>query len=131
MPIPLAVTKVNKAVGNKLLIHLAGHGPFVELEHVGRRSGQVYRIPLNAFRQGDRVTLALTYGKRVDWYRNVVAAGGCRMRMGRSILTLGAPVTLMPEVGLSRMPSPARFILRRANVTDFVELPVLSARPTA
>ena len=126
MPIPRAVTRLNKAVSNKLLIHLAGHGPFVELEHVGRRSGRTYRIPLNAFRSGDTVTLALTYGPKVDWYRNVVAAGGCRIRMGRSWLGLGPPRPLSTQEGLRRMPALARPILGAANVTEFVELDVLS-----
>jgi deazaflavin-dependent oxidoreductase (nitroreductase family) len=130
MPIPRFVTHLNKAVGNKLLIHLAGHGPFVELEHVGRRSGRTYRIPLNAFRSGDVVTLALTYGPDVDWYRNVVAAGGCRIRMGRSWLTLGPPRSVATQEGLRRMPMLARPILRAASVTDFVELTVVGEEPT-
>ncbi len=129
MPIPLAVTRFNKKVTNKVLIHLAGHGSFVELEHVGRRSGKVYRVPVNAFRDGDTVTFVLTYGPRVDWYRNIRAAGGCRIRMGRAILTLGAPVTVPPADGLTRVPAPARVILRLARVTDFIELPVLDERP--
>lgn len=129
MPIPRAVTTFNKAVGNRLLIHLAGHGPFVELEHVGRRSGRTYRIPLNAFRHGDLVTLALTYGPRVDWYRNVVAAGGCRVRMRGRWLTLGAPRRLGTDEGMSRMPWPARPILHAARVTEFVELPVVAEEP--
>ena len=131
MAIPQGVTRFNKAVGNKLLIHLAGHGPFVELEHVGRKSGRVYRIPVNAFRHGDQVTFALTYGSRVDWLRNVRAAKGCRIRMGRQWLTLGAPVDLASDIGLARMPAPARLILRTAGVTEFVELPVLDERPVA
>jgi deazaflavin-dependent oxidoreductase (nitroreductase family) len=125
------VTRFNKAVANKVLIHLAGHGPFVELEHVGRRSGKVYRIPLMAFRHGEAVTLALTYGRKVDWYRNVVAAGGCRIRMGRELLTLGAPRRISPDEGLARMPAFARPILRANGVQDFVELPVLAARPVS
>lgn len=123
------VTRFNKAVGNKVLIHLAGHGPFVELEHVGRTSGRTYRIPVNAFRTGDRVTFALTYGPKVDWYRNVVAAGGCRIRMGRRWLTLGAPQGLVTAEGMSRMPVIARPILRAAGVSDFIELPVISQEP--
>ena len=83
MAIPRAVGKFNKVATNKVLVHLAGHGPFVELEHVGRRSGRVYHVPLNAFRSGDTVTFALTYGPKVDWLRNVRAAGGCRVRLGR------------------------------------------------
>ena len=130
MAIPRAVTRFNKAVGNKVLIHLAGHGPFVELEHVGRRSGKTYRIPLNAFRHGDTVTFALTYGPDVDWLRNVRAANGARLRMRGSMLTLGAPVAVPTDVGLSRLPAPARIVLRLARVTGFVELPVLSERPT-
>ena len=76
MALPRAVGKFNKVATNKVLVHLAGHGPFVELEHVGRRSGRVYHVPLNAFRSGDTVTFALTYGPKVDWLRNVRAAGG-------------------------------------------------------
>ena len=131
MPLPRSVGRFNKAVTNKLLVHLAGHGPFVELEHVGRRSGRVYRVPLNAFRAGDTVTFALTYGPKVDWLRNVRAAGGCRLRMGREVLTLGAPVDLPSAVGRSRMPAPARVVLRLAGVDHFVEMPVLGSAPTA
>jgi deazaflavin-dependent oxidoreductase (nitroreductase family) len=127
MAIPHAVGKLNKVATNRVLVHLAGHGPFIELEHVGRRSGRVYRVPLNAFRAGDTVTFALTYGPRVDWLRNVRAAGGCRVRMGREILTLGAPVDLPTQVGLARMPAPARVVLRLVRVDHFVEMPVLSA----
>ncbi len=125
VPFPLAVTRFNKAVLNKAMIHLAGHGPFVELEHVGRRSGRVHRIPLNAFRHGDVLTFALTYGPRVDWLRNVRAAGGCRVTMHGEVLTLGAPVDLSTEEGLRRMPSPARVVLRLARVDRFVEMPVV------
>ena len=127
MAIPHAVGKLNKVATNKVLVHLAGHGPFIELEHVGRRSGRVYRVPLNAFRTGEAVTFALTYGPRVDWLRNVRAAGGCRVRLGREILTLGAPVDLPTEVGLARMPAPARVVLRLVRVDHFVEMPVLAA----
>ena len=127
MAIPHAVGKFNKVATNKVLVHLAGHGPFIELEHVGRRSGRVYRVPLNAFRSRDTVTFALTYGPRVDWLRNVRAAGGCRVRMGREILTLGAPVELATDLGMARMPAPARVVLRLTRVDHFIEMPVLSA----
>ena len=99
MALPRAVGRFNKVVTNKVLVHLVGHGPFVELEHVGRRSGRVYRVTLMAFRSGDRVTFALTYGPDTDWLRNVRAAAGCRLRIRGEILTLGAPVDLSGEAG--------------------------------
>ena len=127
MAIPHAVGRFNKVVTNKVFVHLAGHGPFIELEHVGRRSGRVYRVPLNAFRTGDTVTFALTYGPRVDWLRNVRAAGGCRVLITHEILTLGAPVDLPTEAGMARMPAAARVVLRLTRVEQFVEMPVLSS----
>ncbi|QKE84749.1 nitroreductase family deazaflavin-dependent oxidoreductase [Arthrobacter sp. NEB 688] len=129
MPFPNALRSVNKHVTNRLTVHLVGHGSFAEVEHVGRRSGRTYRNPVNAFRDGDRVTFALTYGPRVDWLRNVRAAGGCRLRLGGQVLTLGAPVDLDPAEGLRRMPAPARVVLRLASVDGFVEMPVLREDP--
>ncbi len=125
MPIPAAVARFNKVVTNRLTRHLAGHGAFAELEHVGRRSGRTYRIPINAFRHGDVVTIALTYGSRTDWLRNVRAAGGARMLLHGKVLTLGAPRDVPSDVGLSRMPGPARVLLPVMGVDEFVELPVL------
>lgn len=129
MPIPLAITRYNKRYLNKVMIHLTGLGPIVTLEHVGRRSGAVHRTVLMAFRHGDVVTIALTYGPDVDWYKNIRAAGRCRMRHHDRLLDLGAPRVLSPGEGLSRMPAPARAILAGpGNVRDFIELPVLSER---
>lgn len=131
MPLPLALARVNKRVTNHLTRHLVGHGDFAELEHVGRRSGRLYRIPINAFRRGDVVTIALTYGPRTDWLRNLRAAGGARMRLGSEILTLGPPRDISASEGMSRMPGPARFVLPRIGVDEFVELNVLESAPTA
>jgi len=129
MALPQSVGRFNKVVTNKLLVHLVGHGPFVALENLGRRIGRVYRVPLMAFRSGDRVTFALTYGAHTDWLRNVRAAGGCRLRIRGESLTLGAPVDLSAEAGRSRMPGPVRVVLRLSGVDGFVELPVLAAVP--
>ncbi len=129
MPIPTAVTHFNKIALNKVTRHLAGHGPFVEIEHVGRRTGRVFRTVIFAFRRGDRVTIALTYGPDVDWLKNVRAAAGCRMHLGHSLLRLGSPVPLSPEEGLSRMPHGPREILPILHSEDFIELEVLSDEP--
>jgi deazaflavin-dependent oxidoreductase (nitroreductase family) len=131
MALPLVIGRFNKRVTNKVMVHLVGHGSFAEVEHVGRRSGRTFRNPVNAFREGDRVTFALTYGSRVDWLRNSRAAGGCRLRLGREVLTLGEPVDLPADVGRSRMPAPVRTVLGLARVHEFVEMPVLSSRPVS
>ena len=129
MPIPRAVTRFNKKYLNQVLVHLAGHGWFVELEHVGRRSGRTFRIPIMAFDHGDVVTIALTYGSGVDWLANLRAAGGGRMRLRDELLALGAPATLPEAEGRARMPQPPRLLLPLLGCHDYVEIPVLSRAP--
>lgn len=130
MPAPLSVTPFVRRYPNRVLIHLAGHGWLVDLEHVGRRTGAVRHTPLFAFREGERVTVALTYGPGVQWLKNIRAAGRCRMRIRGQLLELGAPRDLGTAEGLARMPQPIRAVLTRTGfVEDFVELPVLGERP--
>lgn len=129
MPIPLFVAKLNKRFLNRLTAGLAGRGWFVELEHVGRRSGVVHRTPLMAFRHGQTVTIALTYGPRVDWLRNARSAGGCRLHLGGSLLRLGPPSSVATDQGLRRMPLGPKQILPLTGTTDFIELEILSEEP--
>lgn len=128
MPLPRAITGVNRDVLNPLLAHLSGLGPFAEVEHVGRRSGRTYRNPIMAFRTGDTVTIALTYGPEVDWLKNVRAAGGGYLHVGAAMLTLGPPARLDPDEGMRRMPGVVRATLPLIGCRDFVELPVLRER---
>ena len=126
MPMPRAITKFNRSVLNKGMVRLTGHGPLVEIEHVGRHSGRTYRTPMMAFRKDETVTIALTYGPEVDWLANISAAGGCRMHLGDHLLTLGAPVRLGADEGLARMPLPARALLPILGCDDYIELAVLA-----
>ena len=129
MPMPHMVTQFNKSVLNKAMVHLAGHGWFVELEHTGRRSGRTFHVPIMAFDGDSVVTIALTYGPKVDWLANLRAAGGGRMHLRKELVVLGAPVTLSETEGHSRMPQPPRAILPVLGCHDYVELPVLSREP--
>jgi deazaflavin-dependent oxidoreductase (nitroreductase family) len=52
-------------------------GPFSLIRHVGRTSGRVYETPVILATVPEGFIAELTYGDRVNWYRNVVAAGGC------------------------------------------------------
>ena len=132
MPIPMAITRFNLRFVNPLTLRLAGHGSMVDLEHVGRTSGAVRHTPLLAFRRGDTVTIALTYGPQVQWLKNVRAAGRCRMHIGGQIVTLGAPSDVGPDEGRSRVPQPQRTLLRwPIRCRDYVELPVLAESRSA
>ncbi len=45
------------------------------VRHVGRRSGQMYETPVVAAQHGDSFLIALPYGERTDWLKNVLGKG--------------------------------------------------------
>ena len=45
------------------------------VRHVGRRSGRTYETPVIAVRHDDSFLIALPYGKRTDWLKNVLDRG--------------------------------------------------------
>lgn len=71
-------------VFNPLVLTRAGRPDFrmaAQLSHVGRRSGREYLTPVTARRSGDVALIALTFGSKSDWCQNVLAAGGCSIRL--------------------------------------------------
>jgi deazaflavin-dependent oxidoreductase (nitroreductase family) len=45
------------------------------VRHVGRRSGRRYQTPVVAARHDDSFLIALPYGQRTDWLKNVLSTG--------------------------------------------------------
>jgi deazaflavin-dependent oxidoreductase (nitroreductase family) len=45
------------------------------VRHVGRRSRRTYETPVIAVQQGDSFLIALPYGQRTDWAKNVLDKG--------------------------------------------------------
>jgi deazaflavin-dependent oxidoreductase (nitroreductase family) len=66
------------------------------LEHIGRKSGTPYRTPLTVFNTDDGVAILLTYGPNRHWLKNIVSAGGGRMRRYGKTFELTDP-RVMPQ----------------------------------
>ena len=45
------------------------------VRHTGRRSGRIYETPVIVARHDDHFLIALPYGKRTDWLKNVLGEG--------------------------------------------------------
>ena len=107
---------------NPLTRLVAGWLPmFGILRYRGRTSGREYRTPMNVFRQGNEFVFALTYGADVQWVRNILAAGECRLRtMGRE-LHLVDP-RLYSDPARRDMPFPVRQFLGLLRVTEFLRM---------
>ena len=114
------ISPFTRRVVNPLTRRVAGWLPgFALVTHVGRRSGRVYRVPLNVFRDGDRYIFALTYGPDVDWVRNVLAAGDCSMRTrGREVRLVDPKLVRDPSRRL--VPQPVRAFMGVLAVHDFL-----------
>jgi deazaflavin-dependent oxidoreductase (nitroreductase family) len=91
------------------------------LTYTGRKSGRVYRTPINAFKRGHDYLFALTYGSDVDWVKNVLAAGGCELRTRRRDIRLVDPEVFVDPHG-RLMSLPVRIVLRLNRVTEFLRM---------
>jgi deazaflavin-dependent oxidoreductase (nitroreductase family) len=122
MPLPKRLARFNRHVTNRVVGPVASWLPgFAVVSHVGRRSGRVYRTPVNLFRDGDRYVISLTYGSDSQWVRNVLAAGAVDIETRGRRLHLVAP-EVVRDAERSLVPEPIRPILRLARVSDFMVL---------
>lgn len=117
---------LNKHVTNKLMIHIAGKrfGHFAILSHTGRKSGALYKIPIVAEPIDSGFVIALTYGKQVDWYKNVKAKGGCSIHWKKRDYDLTNPEFIDREIALAAFPAPFRVLLKVAGIQYFLKLNV-------
>src|SRR5262249_35967199 len=127
--LPDCVRVFNKYVTNRVLRGLAHlpRGPFALVRHVGRRSGKPYETEIMVFATGDGFVIALTYGPNVDWYRNLMAAGGGTVLWQRKQYAVGKPEPIAAKAALPFFPLPIRLVLSRTGLHDFVRVKGVAA----
>jgi len=95
---------------------------FAAVEHRGRKTGRVYRTPVAARRSGDGFTIALAFGAQVDWYRNLVAAGGGTIQWRGDAYAVTAPERVDAATVLTTFDPVQRLLLRIAGVDGFIQV---------
>ena len=116
------LAKFNIAVTNRITSLFAGWLPgFGILTHVGRKSGKVYRTPINVFRASNGFIIALTYSSQSEWVKNVLAAGGCELKTRGKKYQLFAP-NVVRDPTRRRFPIPVRIVLRIVGADEYMEL---------
>jgi deazaflavin-dependent oxidoreductase (nitroreductase family) len=109
-----------------LMLPFAGHrwNPiFAVIEHRGRRTGRQCATPIAVRRVGDGFVIALAFGTQVDWYRNLVAAGGGSLRWRGWTFAVGAPEVIDPDIGLASFLLIQRAALRLGGIDAFIRVP--------
>src|SRR5438309_7666590 len=118
------LAKINHAVTNRITGLFAGWLPgFGILTHVGRKSGKVYRTPINVFRASSGFIIALTYSSQSEWVKNVLAAGGCELRTRGKKYQLSAP-KVVRDPTRKRFPIPVRVVLKVVGADEYMELSI-------
>jgi len=118
------LAKINIAFTNRITSMFAGWLPgFGILAHVGRKSGKVYRTPINVFRASNGLIIALTYSSQSEWVKNVLAAGGCELKTRGKKYQLSAP-KVVRDPTRQRFPIPVRVVLRIVGADEYMELTI-------
>jgi deazaflavin-dependent oxidoreductase (nitroreductase family) len=115
---------ITNRLANRFATRLQGFGV---VTNVGRKSGRVYRTPVNVFRKPDGFLIALTYGRDSGWVKNVLAAGGCQLETRRVPYQLSAPI-IVHDPTRRRFPLFVRVILGLIDANDFMQLSTSNAR---
>jgi deazaflavin-dependent oxidoreductase (nitroreductase family) len=97
----------------------AGVGPFSLIRHVGRRTGRVYETPLILAPTSGGFIAELTYGTDVQWYRNIVAAGGCVVVVKRTEYVIDRIEPYPPDAGRRAFGIPAAWVLALLRRREF------------
>jgi len=117
-----SVATFHRAITNRVACRLADRLPgFAILTNVGRKSGRLYRTPVNVFRAPDGFLIALTYGRDSGWVKNVLAAGGCQLETRRVLYQLSAPI-IVHDPTRRRFPPVVRIVLGLIDANEFLQL---------
>jgi deazaflavin-dependent oxidoreductase (nitroreductase family) len=123
MHLPRFLRRVNRVFTNPLMRTFAWRvPPLAVVHHVGRKSGTAYRTPVVGFASGRGFVIPLTYGRDVDWARNLVAAhGGAVEQRGRRV-AVDRPRIVAFRSAERELPAALRPLFRAMDLPGYVLL---------
>ena len=122
MPLPRLIARFNKRFTNRLLEPIARRfANFAVVHHVGRVTGSEFATPVNTFVLEGHPVIALTYGPRSDWVRNVLHGPASVESRGHIEGVTSARLVGRDEAWPA-IPRLIRAVLRILGVRHFLEL---------
>jgi deazaflavin-dependent oxidoreductase (nitroreductase family) len=123
-PVIGAVRRMNKFLTNPRVMRTAGSpgSQTSVIRHTGRSSGRTYETPVDVITTADGFLIALPYGTRADWVRNVLAAGSATIvSEGRSV-EVGEPIIAATTDVAGQLPAKTLRTLSLFGVTECLHL---------
>ena len=123
MNLPRFLRRVNRVFTNPLMRTFAWLvPPLAVVHHVGRTSGRSYRTPVVAFPSAQGFVIPMTYGRDVDWARNLVAAHGGEVEQSGLRVALRNPRIVAFGAAEARLPAALRPVFRAMDLPGYVLL---------
>ena len=117
---------------NPLTLRLAGkrwNPAFAVVLHQGRRTGRQYETTVAARRVAGGFVISVAFGPRVDWYRNVMAAGRATIRWRGADYPVANPEHIDATTGRSAFHPIQRLLVRLAGIDGYIRLHDAAAVP--
>lgn len=128
MPLARGIRKFNRRFTNHFMQLFAGkrNSNIALVKHVGRHSGRFYSTPVLVEKSPRGFVFALTYGRDVDWYQNILHNEGCHLVWHGKEYSLVNPCTISSAEGLNFYSGFKRFVLEKLKIRDFITMESLN-----
>jgi len=115
---------MSKRVMNPMQMRSAGTpGAYASIvRHRGRVSGAEYETPVGVVADGDAFLVALPYGSRTQWLRNVLAAGSATLVHEGNTYHVDRPELIAMATVADRFPASDQGMFRWLRVEDCLRL---------
>ena len=123
-PVLDAVRRFNRSVGNPRAMKTAGQpGAYAGIiRNVGRKSGTEYETPIGPYPTDGGFIVALPYGTRPDWLKNVLAAGSATIVFEGETYDVDNPEVISGDEALPAIPPKEQRTARLFNVNEFLRV---------
>jgi len=123
MNLPRFLRSVNRVFTNPLMRTFAWLvPPLAVVHHVGRTSGRAYRTPVLAFPSSHGFVIPMTYGRDVDWARNLLAAHGGEIEQRGRRAAVRNPRIVAFGAAETHLPPALRPVFRAMDLPGYVVL---------
>jgi deazaflavin-dependent oxidoreductase (nitroreductase family) len=128
-----AARRFHHTVGNRVQMRSAGMpGTFASvIRHQGRRTGNTYETPVWAVPTEDGFVIAIVYGSRSDWLKNVMASGAAAIVHKGETYPVNQPEVLPMETARAYFPATLQRIHRRIRVDRCLRVRRVKVETTA
>ncbi len=128
-----AARRFHHAVGNRLQMRSAGTpGTYASvIRHQGRTTGRTYETPVWAVPTEDGFMIAIVYGSRTDWLKNVLASGTAAIVHNGDTYPVGQPEIVPMASARAYFPARIRRTQRLVRVDQCLRVRRVNAAETS